>query len=68
MGIGLIPEDAGADIGNPMPEEVDVPSAMFGLNPRQMLAMGIAGDEVQRLQQNVTEVQSCFKVQRLVVI
>lgn len=55
MGIGFIPEDAEPQLENPLPEDVDVPSSMFGLSPRQMLAMGIAGDDVQRLQQNVTE-------------
>lgn len=59
MGIGFIPEDAETQLENPIPEEIDVPSSMFGLNPRQMLAMGIAGDDVQRLQQSITEVHSC---------
>lgn len=57
MGIGFIPDDSDAELDNPIPDSVDVPSSMFGLNPRQMLAMGIAGDDVQRLQQNVTEVR-----------
>lgn len=57
MGIGFIPEDDNAELIHPLPDDTDVPSSMFGLNPRQMLAMGIAGDDVQRLQQNVTEVR-----------
>lgn len=57
MGIGFIPEDHKPQLDNVIPEDIKVPSSMFGLNPRQMLAMGIAGDDVHRLQQNITEVQ-----------
>ena len=32
------------------------PKSMYGLSPEQMLAMGIAGDSVERVQQGITEV------------
>jgi hypothetical protein len=57
MGIGFLEDEPAQSESNPLPESIGVPSSMFGLNPRQMLAMGIAGDDVQRLQTNLTEVR-----------
>lgn len=60
MGIGFLEDEPAQTDINPLPEDVVVPSSMFGLNPRQMLATGIAGDDVQRLQTNVSEVCLCI--------
>lgn len=39
------------------PSDIVVPKSAYGLNPSQMLAMGIAGHGVKRLQGGVTEVR-----------
>jgi hypothetical protein len=58
MGIGFLEDEPAQTVCSPLPDDIVIPSSMFGLNPRQMLAMGIAGDDVQRLQTNLSEV--CF--------
>jgi hypothetical protein len=60
-GMSLIPqEERGEQPELELPGNLVIPKSMYGLSPSQMLAMGIAGDDVQRLQQNITEVRPCL--------
>jgi hypothetical protein len=55
MGIGFLSEQQ--DELMLSGDDISVPKSAFGLSPSQMMAMGIAGDAIERLQRNLPEVR-----------
>lgn len=60
--IGLVPEED--LIPDDLPEGLTPPESMFGLTSSQMMAMGLAGQDVERLQKHFTPVR-CWHADRL---
>ena len=53
--VGLVPEED--LIPTDLPEGLTPPESMFGLTSSQMMAMGLAGEDVARLQKHFTPVR-----------
>jgi hypothetical protein len=54
--MGFLPTEELESDNAGLPEGLVAPDSMFGLTPSQMLAMGLAGEDVSRLQLGLTPV------------